>query len=56
METIIYLATDRGLTVIAGRNGNWRGKVCLEDKRVQCEEHDRSLMEIADDGLEHGLR
>jgi photosystem II stability/assembly factor-like uncharacterized protein len=37
METTIYLATDRGgLTVIAGRDGNWRGKVCLEDKQVQC--------------------
>ena len=37
METTIYLATDRGgLTVIAGRDGNWRGKVYLEDKRVQC--------------------
>jgi len=36
METTIYLATDRGLTVIAGSDGNWRGKVCLEDKHVQC--------------------
>ena len=36
METTIYLATDRGLTVIAGSGGNWRGKVCLEDKHVQC--------------------
>jgi hypothetical protein len=36
METTIYLATGRGLTVIAGSNGKWRGKVCLEDKRVQC--------------------
>jgi hypothetical protein len=36
MQTTIYLATDRGLTVITGRNGNWRGKAWLEDKQVQC--------------------
>jgi ligand-binding sensor domain-containing protein len=36
MKTTIYLATDRGLTVIVGGDGNWRGKVCLEDKQVQC--------------------
>jgi hypothetical protein len=36
METTIYLATGRGLMVIAGSDGNWRGKVCLEDKHVQC--------------------
>src|ERR1700751_6501754 len=36
METTIYLATDRGLTVITGSHGNWRGKVYLEDQQVQC--------------------
>jgi hypothetical protein len=36
MKTTIYLSTDRGLTVIVGGDGNWRGKVCLEDKQVQC--------------------
>ena len=37
METTIYLATARGgLTVIARRDGNWRGKVCLKDRQVQC--------------------
>ena len=36
METTIYLATDRGLTVIVGGDGQWRGKVYLEDKQVQC--------------------
>jgi hypothetical protein len=36
METTVYLASNRGLTVIAGGDGNWRGKVCLEDKQVQC--------------------
>jgi ligand-binding sensor domain-containing protein len=36
MDTTIYLATGRGLTVIAGSDGKWRGKVCLEDKQVQC--------------------
>jgi lipid-binding SYLF domain-containing protein len=36
METTIYLATDRGLTVIVGGDGQWHGKVYLEDKQVQC--------------------
>ncbi len=36
MKTTIYLATDRGLTVISGSEGNWRGKVCLEDEQIQC--------------------
>ena len=36
METTLYLATNRGLTVIAGSDGHWRGKVCLKDKQVQC--------------------
>lgn len=36
MKTTIYLATDRGLTVISGSDGNWRGKVCLEDEQIQC--------------------
>jgi len=36
METTIYLATDRGLTVIVGGDGQWRGKVYFEDKQVQC--------------------
>src|ERR1700749_3642314 len=36
MKTTIYLATGRGLTVIAGNHGKWRGKVCLGDKQVQC--------------------
>ena len=36
MKTTIYSATARGLTVIAGCNGNWRGAVCLQDKQVQC--------------------
>src|ERR1700722_5309054 len=36
MNTTIYLATNRGPTVIVGSDGNWRGKVCLADKQVQC--------------------
>ena len=36
MRTMIYLATARGLTVITGAAENWRGKVCLDDKQVQC--------------------
>jgi hypothetical protein len=37
MQTTIYLATAHGgLTVIVGGDGNWRGKVCLEDRQVQC--------------------
>ena len=36
METAIYLATHRGLTVIVGGDGHWRGKVYLEGKQIQC--------------------
>jgi hypothetical protein len=37
METTIYLATARGgLTVIARKDGNWRGKACLKNRQVQC--------------------
>ncbi len=36
MRTTIYLATARGIPVITGSDGNWRGAVCLEDKQVQC--------------------
>ena len=36
MRTTIYLATARGLTVITGSNGNWRGAIRLEDKQIQC--------------------
>jgi hypothetical protein len=35
MKTTIYLATARGLRVIAGSDGNWRGAVRLEDKQIQ---------------------
>ena len=36
METTIYLATARGLSVMTGSNGSWGGAVCLEGKQVQC--------------------
>ncbi len=36
MRTTIYLATARGLTVITGSEGNWRGAIRLEGKQIQC--------------------
>ena len=36
MTTTIYLATGRGLAVITGSNGNWRGSIRLAGKLVQC--------------------
>jgi len=33
MKTTIYLATDRGLTVIVGGDGNWRAKFALRTGR-----------------------
>jgi photosystem II stability/assembly factor-like uncharacterized protein len=36
MRTTIYLATARGLSVITGADGNWRGAVQLKGKQIQC--------------------
>jgi hypothetical protein len=36
MRTTLYLATARGLTVVAGAGGNWQGKVFLDEFQIQC--------------------
>jgi photosystem II stability/assembly factor-like uncharacterized protein len=36
MRTTLYSATARGLTVVTGTEGNWQGKVCLDDFQIQC--------------------
>ena len=45
MKTKIYLATARGLNVIEGSNGTWRGEAQLQDQRVQCVAVDSRLKE-----------
>jgi photosystem II stability/assembly factor-like uncharacterized protein len=36
MRTTLYLATERGLTVVTGAGENWQAKVCLDDSQIQC--------------------
>jgi hypothetical protein len=42
MRTTIYLGTADGLAVIQGCSEGWFGKVCLNDKQIQCITADRT--------------
>src|ERR1700744_6043672 len=46
MRMTIYLATACGLAVIKGCDGSWAGKVCLNDKQIQCVAADRTRKSI----------